>query len=619
MRAMNLREMIYQRAFRKSQLEASWTEDNGQLGVKSKYVKLRKLKRSSPDRNNVIGDHVEDDNRNGIHSNRNFSRLIFTKLSKKSCMSLHPLPAHAYQCTNNDSLPEAETSQKATRKASVNLHIPTSTGKGKAKEDLLPYELTSELMAIRRRTAQYPTSSAQYEDSWIVVNDTLGTNGLSVRPEDLAGPSCLSTKANPFEDWLLFQESWADMILADSERFPEVEFSNAVSSNLDESSDRDKKSVTRIRDIDWSQFSDDEVTNVVRAFSEHYSSHDSAIEISDGSGVTDDSKHPNCNGDIINGKVKVSENPLVNKGSPPSNSSFSNPEASGLSHQRRNQIPPVCLARKMEITEFHQLYLDHIKTLELQKQFICEEEESSQIGAECTRTRECIVCGESKEPLEFPATAPTSSCAHPSNTCSKCLQSWMASEFDTKGCDGIKCPECPETLDYNDIRKAASPQTFDAYDQMSTRNVLSNLPEFAWCLAVGCNSGQLNTANGNYMDCANCGYKQCLTHKVPWHFNETCDQYEYRTSGQQARDEEAQTEAMIDSVSKKCPGSNCGWRIQKTDGCDHMTCRKCRHQFCWQCLASHADIKRLGNIAHQGWCKFHSDQLSVAWPFNAHQ
>ncbi|EMC92730.1 hypothetical protein BAUCODRAFT_59502, partial [Baudoinia panamericana UAMH 10762] len=200
-------------------------------------------------------------------------------------------------------------------------------------------------------------------------------------------------------------------------------------------------------------------------------------------------------------------------------------------------------------------------------------------------------------------------CEHLPQTCKECLESWMASEFDTKGTDGIKCPECPETLEYADVLLAASEATFQAYDRISTLNALSALDDFAWCLGPKCDSGQLNPENNHFMDCASCGYKQCLKHKVPWHTGETCDQYDYRTSGQQARDEEARTEAMLDSVSKRCPGVNCGWRIQKTDGCDHMTCRKCKHEFCWQCLAAQTEIRRIGNTAHQTWCKFHSDRL----------
>jgi hypothetical protein len=242
-------------------------------------------------------------------------------------------------------------------------------------------------------------------------------------------------------------------------------------------------------------------------------------------------------------------------------------------------------------------------------------------AAESVRLRECLCCGDEKLKLDFPASPPTSTCTHTSQTCTDCLASWMSVEFDTKGCDDIKCPECPSKLSFDDIKRAASAATFDAYERMLTRTALSALDDFAWCLAPKCSSGQLNVASDNYMDCANCGFKQCLRHKCAWHVGETCKAYEYRTSGLKARDDERATEAMLeaDKSIKLCPGENCGWRIQKLDGCDHMRCKRCKFEFCWECLASHVEIKQVGNTAHQEWCKFHSQNLDLTWPFSVHR
>ena len=174
----------------------------------------------------------------------------------------------------------------------------------------------------------------------------------------------------------------------------------------------------------------------------------------------------------------------------------------------------------------------------------------------------------------------------------------MASEFETKGCDGIKCPECPSVLHYADVQAAASEVTFAAFDKLSMRNALGDLDEFAWCLKPDCGSGQLNVDNNSFMHCASCGYKQCLTHNVEWHTGETCTQYDYRVSGQQRKDEEKKTEDMLDALSKKCPNATCGWfvsfisfrlacadfarrRIEKISGCDHMKCKRCQYEFCW--------------------------------------
>ncbi|RMX92529.1 hypothetical protein D0868_13358 [Hortaea werneckii] len=248
----------------------------------------------------------------------------------------------------------------------------------------------------------------------------------------------------------------------------------------------------------------------------------------------------------------------------------------------------------------------------------CAVARSERMAAERARLRDCVVCGDTKDPLDFPVKTPTPGCRHPPRLCTECLHSWITSELDSKGCEGIKCPECPQTLQHGDVRQAASQETFKAYDTLATRNALSTLAEFAWCLNPQCGSGQLNIQNQNFMDCASCRFKQCLRHQGAWHAGETCEQYEYRSSGAKARADEAKTEATLKTMSKLCPNKQCGWRIEKTGGCEHMTCRHCRHEFCWQCMAAQSEIKRIGNEAHKSWCKFHSKNLEVTWPFNRH-
>jgi hypothetical protein len=184
-------------------------------------------------------------------------------------------------------------------------------------------------------------------------------------------------------------------------------------------------------------------------------------------------------------------------------------------------------------------------------------------------------------------------------------------------------------MSFQDVREAASEEIFAAYDKLTMRNAVSDLEEFAWCLRPGCGNGQLNVENNHYMICQACGYRQCLHHKIAWHRGETCEEYDYRVSGRKAEDEarekreeskreeqhdaerklreEKKTEAMIGSVSKLCP-DQCGRRIQRNHGCDHMTC-KCGYEFCWECLAPHKSIDRQGNTAHRPFCKNHSDNV----------
>ena len=117
------------------------------------------------------------------------------------------------------------------------------------------------------------------------------------------------------------------------------------------------------------------------------------------------------------------------------------------------------------------------------------------------------------------------------------------------------------------------------FDLLSARSALNDCENFRWCLAPGCKSGQehISGVEGNIFRCNACGFRVCIIHEKAgtWHEGETCEEYDYRVSGRQAKDQKRQEAASalkISETTKKCPGRGCAWKIEKNDGCDHMTC-----------------------------------------------
>lgn len=41
--------------------------------------------------------------------------------------------------------------------------------------------------------------------------------------------------------------------------------------------------------------------------------------------------------------------------------------------------------------------------------------------------------------------------------------------------------------------------------------------------------------------------------------------------------------------TEPCP--NCGVPTQKVEGCEHMVCIKCKHEYCWLCLFDYKDYE----------------------------
>ncbi|KAF2807483.1 uncharacterized protein BDZ99DRAFT_523095 [Mytilinidion resinicola] len=251
-----------------------------------------------------------------------------------------------------------------------------------------------------------------------------------------------------------------------------------------------------------------------------------------------------------------------------------------------------------------------------------ENQHLRQINA-APKKRDCAVCAESYPIPDLPSLM---NCEHEPQVCSDCYQGWIASELNSKSWKEIKCPEegCKQILNHAEVQEYATPEVYAKFDALSAREALNDDPNFRWCRGPNCKSGQIHESDvsGNIFVCVDCGFKVCTVHEGVWHEGETCEEYDYRTSGRKEKDQKAQEEASaaeIAKITKKCPGKrgNCGWNIEKNDGCDHMTCTKCKHQFCWICMADYQPIRDKGNSEHETDCKYHSSKLPTLPPEQA--
>ena len=170
----------------------------------------------------------------------------------------------------------------------------------------------------------------------------------------------------------------------------------------------------------------------------------------------------------------------------------------------------------------------------------------------------------------------------------------------------VTCPEpdCQGKLDYIAIREillviGKNNALFEKYDQHLTYRQLEQMTGFVWC-AHGCGSGQLhdNSASSNFLViCNQCQKQTCFKHRTIWHTDMSCDQYDIVQS---QPSENSATDKWLEIFTKQCP--QCKWYIQKNEGCDHMTCRHCKHEFCWECFADYKRIASIGSSEHQSSC-----------------
>ena len=227
----------------------------------------------------------------------------------------------------------------------------------------------------------------------------------------------------------------------------------------------------------------------------------------------------------------------------------------------------------------------------------------------CLKEQTCIICFNQKFSYEFDR-AIISSCYHQiRSVCaeSECLLRYVHTEIEQTFRDDLFCQEenCGVRFDYHTVKNilslANNQQLIDRYEKYVLHRQLEQMDEFIWCSNLSCSSGQLNKGGQSniIVTCFHCHQKTCFTHRIAWHEGMTCQEYD-------------ENRALIDILSnqwiaansKKCP--KCPWQIEKKDGCDHMTCFKCGHEFCWSCLADFQPIRNEGNHRHRNTCKHYA-------------
>ena len=129
------------------------------------------------------------------------------------------------------------------------------------------------------------------------------------------------------------------------------------------------------------------------------------------------------------------------------------------------------------------------------------------------------------------------------------------------------------------------------------------------------------------MICVECKGRTCITCDTIWHPSETCAEIAARRAEARDAKEGAATTKYLTKNVKICP--QCNVRGEKDSGCNHMTCKiqyyhcslcqslrvplplgpRCKHQYCWICLADYREIHLRGNTAHQEDCRYHSNNL----------
>lgn len=145
----------------------------------------------------------------------------------------------------------------------------------------------------------------------------------------------------------------------------------------------------------------------------------------------------------------------------------------------------------------------------------------------------------------------------------------------------IKCPDpdCKMLIDDEAIMELVSTNVKERFQMLMTNTFIMSNPLFHWCRTPDCEFVIRVQKVERLPVLCKCGIESCFECGEIWHDSVTC---ELLNRWIQYSKEDPETNMWIQKNSKKCP--KCTIPIEKNGGCNHMTCKSCRSEFCWLCM-----------------------------------
>jgi ariadne-1 len=177
-------------------------------------------------------------------------------------------------------------------------------------------------------------------------------------------------------------------------------------------------------------------------------------------------------------------------------------------------------------------------------------------------------------------------CGH--RYCVDCYQQYLTQKIQEEGeAARVQCPAdgCHLIIDAASLDLLVTPVLAKRYNELLNRTYVDDREVLKWCPAPDCPNAVECGIKKKDLDrvvptvaCA-CGHRFCFGCILNDHQPAPCELVK-RWLKKCADDSE--TANWISANTKECP--KCNSTIEKNGGCNHMTCRKCKHEFCWMCM-----------------------------------
>ena len=163
--------------------------------------------------------------------------------------------------------------------------------------------------------------------------------------------------------------------------------------------------------------------------------------------------------------------------------------------------------------------------------------------------------------------------------CKLCFLGFLKTQIFNGKSFELNCPHCSEKIEEETIQSNLDPDSFLKYLKIQENAKVVKDPLLRWCPNLNCGKIiKLLNITDNILKCEFCSQIMCLKCNKPFHDKVTCESMMNR---------ELKNWSVGKDI-KKCP--HCKAIIQKIEGCNHITCSFCNHDWCWLCEGQYTSI-----------------------------
>ncbi|KAJ3305102.1 hypothetical protein HDV03_002029 [Kappamyces sp. JEL0829] len=180
--------------------------------------------------------------------------------------------------------------------------------------------------------------------------------------------------------------------------------------------------------------------------------------------------------------------------------------------------------------------------------------------------------------------------------CQDCYEHYLTMKITEEGeSRHITCPGsgCKLIVDEKTVELVVKPDVFQKYQTLLLKTYVDDRANIKWCPHPNCENAVQCKITPAQLDeivpSVECGshHRFCFGCSLSDHQPATCSVAKRWLKKCQ---DDSETSNWLAANTKECP--KCNSTIEKNGGCNHMTCKKCKHEFCWMC---HGEWAQHGN------------------------